>query len=138
MLAAQHQSLDAGLKLLDHEVAEAMGGDLDSDEAQAHLLRAEAITDRLLESELPFHWLKRDYSVESMARQIQALADRIVAKMRNGVKGQELLADVRDLRQKVLDLRKGLAAGGGPAPPSLDTLLARYANDSTVVTDVGE
>ena len=135
----QHQSLDAGLKQLDDELAAAMSGNLGSKEAQDRLMRAEAITDRLLESELPFHWLKaRDYSVEAMVRQIQALADRVIARMRNGMEGAEILADVRDLRRKTIELRRGLALGGGPAPISLDSLLAGYANDSTIVTDVGE
>ncbi|HEY0810288.1 MAG TPA: hypothetical protein VGD49_09010 [Longimicrobiales bacterium] len=138
-LSGQQQSLDAGLRTLDTELSEAMRGDLDGDGAKNHLLRAEAITDRLLESDLPFHWLRaRDYSVESMVRQIQALADRVIAKMRNGLDGQDLLPDVRELRQTVIQLRRALAMGGGPAPVSLDSLLARYANDSTVVTDVGE
>lgn len=138
-LSRQHQSLDAGLRQLDAELAGAMGGDLGSQDAKNRLLRAEAITDRLLETDLPFQWLKvRDYSVESMVRQIQSLADRIVAKMRNGMDGQDILADVRDLRRKTIELRRGLAQGGGPAPVSLDSLLAGYANDSTVVTDVGE
>lgn len=138
-LSGQQQSLDAGLRTLDAELSEAMSGDLDGDGAKNHLLRAEAITDRLLESDLPFHWLRaRDYSVESMVRQIQALADRVIAKMRNGLDGQDLLPDVRELRQTVIQLRRALAMGGGPAPVSLDSLLARYANDSTVVTDVGE
>jgi hypothetical protein len=138
-LSGQQQSLDAGLRTLDAELSKAMGGNLDGSDAKNYLLRAEAITDRLLESELPFHWLKaRDYSVESMVRQIQALADRVVAKMRNGLEGQALLADVRELRQTTIQLRRALAMGGGPSPVSLDSLLARYANDSTVVTDVGE
>jgi hypothetical protein len=138
-LSGQQQSLDAGLRTLEAELSKAMGGNLDGNDAKNYLLRAEAITDRLLESELPFHWLKaRDYSVESMVRQIQALADRVVAKMRNGLEGQALLADVRELRQITIQLRRALAMGGGPSPVSLDSLLARYANDSTVVTDVGE
>jgi hypothetical protein len=138
-LFGQHQSLDAGLKLLDAELSKAMSGDLDGGDAKNNLMRAEAITDRLLEADLPFHWLRaRDYSVESMVRQIQALADRVIAKMRNGLDRQDILPDVRDLRNRVVELRKALALGGGPAPLSLDSLLARYANDSTVVTDVGE
>ena len=137
--ARQQQSLDAGLGALDAELAAAIKDDLKGSAAKNRMMRAEAITDRLLEADLPFHWLRaRDYSVESMVRQIQALADRIVAKIRNGMSGQDLLADVRDLRGKVGLLRKDLTAGGGPAPLSLDSLLARYANDSTVVTDVGE
>jgi hypothetical protein len=137
-LAGRHQSLDEGLKLLDAELSAAMSGDLGSASGKSRLMRAEAITDRLLEADLPFHWLNaRDYSVESMIRQIQALADRVVAKMRNGMDGAEILVDVRDMRQKVLMLRRDLTAGGGAAPVSLDSLLARYGNDTTVVTDAG-
>jgi hypothetical protein len=138
-LTRQHQSLDDGLKQLDAALTTAMRGDLEGQSAKTALEEAEAITDRLLESELPFHWMRaRDYSVESSVRQIQALADRVIAKMRNGMDGQELRTDVREMRTKVIELRRGLAAGGGDAPLSLDTLLARYANDSTVITDVGE
>ncbi len=138
-LAARQQSLDEGLKQLDEELSQAMRGDLSSQSAKNHLLQAEAISDRLLEAELPFLWLKnRDYSVESTVRQIQALADRVVAKMRNGMSGPDLLTDVRELRQKVLQLRQDLRAGGGPPPLPLDSLLARYARDTMTVTDVGE
>ena len=138
-LARDHRSLDDGLRELDRLLSLAMRGDLEGDEAEDHLMRAEAITDRLLETEQPFHWMRsRDYSVESAVRQIQALADRVIAKMRNGMDGQDILVDVRDLRRQVIELRRGLAAGGGDPPLSLDSLLARYANDSTVVTDVGE
>jgi hypothetical protein len=138
-LAREHRSLDDGLQQLDRLLEQAMRADLEGDGAQNQLMRAEAITDRLLETEMPFHWMRsRDYSVESAVRQIQALADRVIAKMRNGMDGQDILADVRDMRRQVTELRRGLAAGGGAAPLSLDSLLARYANDSTVVTDVGE
>jgi hypothetical protein len=138
-LTRQHQSLDEGLRQVDIALAQAIRGDLKGQGAKNQLMRAEAITDRLLEAELPFHWMRaRDYSVESAVRQIQALADRVIAKLRNGMDGQEIMDDVREMRTKVTDLRRGLAAGGGAAPLSLDTLLARYANDSTVVTDVGE
>jgi hypothetical protein len=138
-LAREHQSLDQGLRRLDQMLSLAMRGDLENQAAKNRLMQAEAITDRLLEAQLPFHWMRsRDYSVESAVRQIQALADRIVAQVRNGMDGQDILPDVRDLRRQVIELRRGLAAGGGAAPLSLDSLLARYANDSTVVTDVGE
>lgn len=138
-LTRQQRSLDDGLRQVETALAQAIRGDLEGQGAKDHLMRAEAITDRLLESELPFHWMRaRDYSVESAVRQIQSLADRIIAKLRNGMDGQEIMEDVREMRTKVAELRRGLAAGGGAAPVSLDTLLARYANDSTVVTDVGE
>jgi hypothetical protein len=135
---AGRQSLDQGLSMLEAELAAAMSGNLGGSDAKTRLMRAEAISDRLLEAELPFRWLNaRDYSVDAMIRQIQSLADRVVAKMRNGMDGQEILADVRDMRQKVQMLRRDLVAGGGPAPVSLDSLLARYGNDTTVVTDPG-
>ena len=138
-LTRQHQSIDEGLREVEASLARAMREDLKGDEAKSRLLHAEAVTDRLLEAELPFHWMRsRDYSVESSVRQIQALADRVIAKVRNGMDGQQLMADVREMRTKVVELRRGLAAGGGAAPLSLDTLLARYASDSTVVTDIGE
>jgi hypothetical protein len=138
-LSRQHRSLDDGLRQVEGALALAVRADLKGDAAKNQLMRAEAITDRLLESELPFHWMRaRDYSVESAVRQIQALADRVIAKLRNGMDGQEIGDDVREMRTKVAELRRGLASGGGDAPLSLDTLLARYANDSTVVTDVGE
>lgn len=137
-LSGQHQSLDAGLRLLEIELAEAVKSNLDSDDAERRLLQAEAITDRLLETDLPFHWLKRDYSVEASVRQIQALADRIVAQLRNGLDADDIATDVRDLRVRVRSLRTALSQGGGPPPVSLDSLLAGYANDSTVVTDTGE
>ncbi len=138
-LAREHRSLDDGLQQVDRALSQAMRGDLEGQSAKDHLMQAEAITDRLLETELPFQWMRaRDYSVESAVRQIQSLADRVIAKLRNGMDGQAILPDVREMRTKVIELRRGLAAGGGAAPLSLDTLLARYANDSTVVTDVGE
>ena len=137
--ASQHQSLDEGLKALDEELQRAMRGSLEGQSAKEHFLRAEAITDRLLEADLPFLWLKsRDYSVESAVRQIQALADRVVAQVRNGLDGARIEPDVRELRQKVLRLRQDLAAGGGPPPLPLDSLLARYARDTPLVTAVGE
>jgi hypothetical protein len=138
-LSREHRSLDDGLRQVDQALAQAMRGNLKGQTAKNDLMRAEAITDRLLEAEMPFYWMRaRDYSVESAVRQIQSLADRVIAKLRNGMDGQSILPDVREMRRKVIDLRRGLVAGGGAAPLSLDTLLARYANDSTVVTDVGE
>ena len=79
-LAREHRSLDDGLGQLDRLLALAIRSHLEGDEAEGHLMRAEAITDRLLETDLPFHWMRaRDYSVESAVRQIQALADRVIA-----------------------------------------------------------
>ena len=62
----------------------AVAGDLSDDEIDARLYRAEAITDRLLDSRLPFEWLTAErYSVDARLRQIQALADRVTAQLRS-------------------------------------------------------
>lgn len=132
-------TLDQALGLLERELSAAMesGGDM-----KAHLERAEAISDRLLETQLPFTWLQdRAYGVASMLRQIQALADRIVAQQLWGgsVMTQRMLADLQDLQNKVRTLRAGLQGPGGPAPMSLDSLLAKYAADSLFkLVDAGE
>lgn len=137
-LAGRGQGLDASLQLLEKELSAALGAGLD-DGGVNRILTAEAITDRLLEAELPFTWLtSSSYSVESHVRQIQALADRVVAEMRSGVDEPTVMRDATELRRKVISLRTALRQGGGNAPASLDSLLARYANDSTVVHDTGE
>ena len=103
---------------------------------------AEAISDRLLETQLPFTWLQdRAYGVPSMLRQIQALADRIVAEQLWGgpVMDQQKLADLQDLQNKVKTLRAGLRGKGGVSPLPLDSLLAKYAADSLFkLVDAGE
>jgi hypothetical protein len=137
-LAGRGQSLDVSLQLLEKELSAALGSGLD-ETGEIHVLTAEAITDRLLEAELPFKWLTSTrYSVESHVRQIQALADRVVAELRSGTDQATLMRDATDLRRKVISLRAALTKGGGNPPASLDSLLARYANDSTVVHDTGE
>jgi hypothetical protein len=132
-------TLDGALGLLERELAAAMksGGDM-----KVHLARAEAISDRLLETQLPFTWLQdRAYSVASMLRQIQALADRIVAEQLWGgpVMTQQMLTDLQDLQNKVKTLRTGLQGRGGASPMALDSLLAKYAADSLFkLVDAGE
>jgi hypothetical protein len=129
-------SLDLALASLEQELNAAIRGDGDLDR---RLARAEAITDRLLETQLPFPWLTETaYGVEPMLRQIQVLADRVVAACSRAVRcaaGQ----DLRDLYAKVRAVRVGLRGKGGPAPLLLDSLLARYAADSLwKATDAGE
>jgi hypothetical protein len=121
-------ALDQALMNIEREL---LLGLRDQDEMDRHLERAEAITDRLLETQMPFAWVNsRSYGVEPMLRQIQALADRIVAERRNNSPRESIRRDLTDLRLLVRRLRLGIRAGGGPQPPSLDSLLARYAADT--------
>ena len=109
------------LRELEEVLRESLGGDLDDGKIQ-RLLQAEALTDRLLEAEPPLEWLATDYSLDSKLRQLQALADRIVAQIRRGGEEQAVERDVRDLRRLVALLRRELEQpGGGDAPPPLDS-----------------
>ncbi len=130
-------TLDYNLGLLQRELATALSTE---DKRSDHLIRAEAITDRLLESKLPFAWMRgSSYGVEARVRQIQALADRVLSEMRSGLSAPIVLRDVRDLQTQVIQLRAGLRGGGGPAPASLDALLAAYAADTLAnASDRGE
>jgi hypothetical protein len=120
--------LDQTLAQLESELAAAIRGD---GEFSEHLINAEAITDRLLEAQLPFTYISsRSYGVEPILRQIQSLADRVLAEMRTNVRQDIVERDVRDIYKRVRDLRAALRAGGGPLPMSLDSLLAAYAADS--------
>jgi hypothetical protein len=89
------------------------------------LYRAEAITDRLLDSRLPFEWLTAErYSVDARLRQIQALADRVTAQLRTRAPRESALEDARALRGDVQRLQAELAEGGGAAPTPLEQLLS--------------
>lgn len=130
----QNMTLDESLTELERELSAALGSGMDAS-AQNRILRAEAITDRLLETELPFGWLRAHaYSLDSWVRQIQALADRVVAQMRSGVDHGTITRDVTELRRKVIELRRSLAQGGGNPPTPLDSLLAGTARDSVLAT----
>jgi hypothetical protein len=109
---------------LERELALALRGDFD-DDAKTRLARAEAMTDRLLESDLPFQWLADDYDVEARLRQIQALADRVMARVRRNTSADEVRPEAMALYQEVVHLRGELAQPGRNAPTPLDTLLAR-------------
>jgi hypothetical protein len=122
------QALDQALELIERELDHSVRGE---GNVRERLERAEAITDRLVETQLPFAWItSRSYGVEPMLRQIQVLADRIMAQQRGGVHPDAIRRDLVDLLELVRGLRAGLKEGGGPHPPSLDSLLARYAADT--------
>jgi hypothetical protein len=119
--------LDEGLVLLEAELDPVLQGELDDAERNAHLLRAEAITDRLLETRLPFEWLSAEnYGLDARLRQIQALGDRVVAQLRSGAPADSLMGDVAILRADVADLRTAIAEGGTRAPPPLQQLLSDF------------
>ncbi|MGH7443285.1 MAG: hypothetical protein ACREKM_00340 [Longimicrobiales bacterium] len=121
-LGAAH-TVDQALELLAVELNTAIETGLDETGA-ASIVRAEAITDRLLETRVPFEWIADDrYLVDSRIRQIQADADRIVAQVQSGVSQDTVLAAVGALAAQVNGLRRALQENGGPAPPSLEMLL---------------
>jgi len=138
-LARRGETFDESLRDLEKELSTALGAGMD-DSGQDHIMRAEAVTDRLLEAQLPFSWsTARSYRLESYVRQIQALADRLVAEMRSGAERSQLMRDATDLRRKVIELRRALALGGGNPPPTLDSLLAGHPADTTIITgEAGE
>jgi len=125
--------VDQMLDLLQKELDSALEGS--NETAASHMVRAEALTDRLLETKLPFEWMvKEQYAVQPRLRQIQALADRILAQIRSGGRPEDIRRDVLALRKLVVDLRQGLRQQGSAAPPTLDRLLAAYRADTL---DVG-
>lgn len=125
-------SLESRLEQLEDDLRAVIEGGLE-EESQPRLMSAEATTDRLLEDQIATDWLGTGYLVEARLRQIQALADRIVAELRRGVARELVLQDIAALRTAVHDLREQLAAqGNGKAPPSLDSLLANYANEPPI------
>lgn len=114
------ETLDDQLERLRSELAAGMEGDPE------RLLQAEAITDGLMEARRPFDWLATGYDVEARLRQLQAMADRVVAQLRRGAPLSEVEEDVDLMTRAVSDLRQQLATGrGGRAPPTLDSLLAQ-------------
>jgi hypothetical protein len=115
--------LDEMLAMLDQHLIDAMSGQLEGSAGEA-FLRAEAITDRLLEARMPFEWIPSDrYSIESRLRQIQSSADRVRAQLRTAAPRAQMLQDLRTLRADVARLRQTIAAGGTDAPIPVDRLL---------------
>lgn len=118
-------TLRDGLDMIGAVLDSAISTQLD-DAGVGNLLRAESLTDRVLETQIPFGWLTAsDYSVEARVWQIQARADRIVARLRADARRDELLAEVQALRADVAALRAAISGGGEPAPAPIDRLLQR-------------
>ncbi|NIP77977.1 MAG: hypothetical protein GWM90_01745, partial [Gemmatimonadetes bacterium] len=78
------ETLADQLHELSGELSRATAGEADG------VLTAEAISDRLIHAERPVDWLASGYDVEARLRQLQAMADRVVARLRRGAS----LADV--------------------------------------------
>lgn len=128
--ALESLSLDQKLELLEEELEVGASYGTMSDEAIGHLFRAEAITDRLLESRLPYKWLAEGYDLEARVRQIQSKADLMVALIRRGADESDILAEVSDLRRQVAALRAALREPGGDPPLPLEVLLRSVPADS--------
>ncbi|HSJ10199.1 MAG TPA: hypothetical protein VK928_09805 [Longimicrobiales bacterium] len=116
--------LDSLLYLIDNHLVQAMAGGLD-DEGTTEFLRAEALSDRLLEARAPFEWIEGDaYSLQSRLRQVQSAADRVRAQIQTAAPREQTLGDLRTLRNDVVQLRRALTLGGTRAPPDIYELLA--------------
>lgn len=116
----QDQRLPARLEELTAELDSAAAG------APDRLLTAEAITDQLMDAPREMDWLATGYDLEARLRQMQAMADGLVARLRRGATLDEVRPEVELLQAAVADLQQQLALeGGGPAPPTLDSLLAQ-------------
>ena len=118
-------SLDASLARMEAELDTALAAGVDGAGIE-RLYRAEEISNRLLESHLPFAWLEdQNYSVDARLRQIQSVADRVVARIRSSGREEELTADVESLRAEIRTLRAGLARGGTAAPIPIERILTQ-------------
>lgn len=133
----ESMTLDGKLRFLEQELDRVLrAGEID-DRARIRVYLAEAITDRLLDNPPPYTWLAQGYDLEAKVRQLQALADRVVAEVRREEPNDEIFADLTMLRRRVGDLRRDLSVPGRDAPPPLDSLLAGVIVDS-IRTRVGE
>lgn len=114
----ERQSLSDQLRAMEVELQAAQEGDPE------RVLTAEAISDQLIHAARPVDWLAGGYGVEARLRQLQALADRVVAQLRRGASVENVHEEVAVLRLSVQDLQQRLAeTGGGAAPLPLDSLL---------------
>jgi hypothetical protein len=125
-LAPDTLDLAGNLGRLQRLVADAREAD---GEAQFETIReAERVTDRLLETAPPVAWMPEQYSVDATLRQFQAAADRIVARLRRGARGEDVAEELAALEASVAHLRQVLEEGTGrTAPADLDSLLADSA-----------
>lgn len=115
-------TLDAALSALLVQLDTIVDG---PDEAGARsLARVGTISDRLLETRLPFAWLSAEsYSLEARLRQIQSRVDRIEALRGGGARREDVDAAVVELQADVARLETELAAGGTPPPTPVGLLL---------------
>lgn len=114
----QTATLEDQLRTLAAEIEGAREGEPE------RLLTAEAVTDQLMHARRSVDWLAIGYDVEARLRQLQAMADRIVAQLRRGATVTSVEEDVETMHAAVEDLLAHLSRpGGGMAPPSLDSLL---------------
>jgi len=117
--------LSQALVVLRAELDSAIEAGLDDDGAR-NLDRAEVISDRLLETRLPFAWISAEsYSLEARLRQIQSRADRAVSLRVGGARREDVLAEIRQLTAALDSLRLDIARGGTAAPTPIDQLLIR-------------
>lgn len=120
--AADSVGLSGQLASLEAELRAAI--EAEGDGLMDRMARAEAITDRLLESEPQVAWLAQDYFTEARLRQLQVMADRVIARLRRGASFDQLEPDLDSFVRAVERLRERLASGGSAeAPPPLDSLL---------------
>jgi hypothetical protein len=118
-------TLAESLAMLQTQLDSAVASGFD-DTGTRNLGQAEAISDRLLETRLPFAWLSAEsYSVEARLRQIQSRADRAEAMRAGGARREDVLAEIRALVGEVEQLQEELAAGGMAAPAPVGELLIR-------------
>ncbi len=106
--------------LLDDAIAHGITG-----QGTTRIVAVKLLSDRLLEVPPPFPWLRAGYSTDARLRQVEALADRVLSELRrDDVDENVAMADTRQLRDAVAQLRRDLALGGAPAPVPVDSLLA--------------
>jgi len=129
--AAQAPGIEPGMPL--DEALERIGEQLDSalahrlsEEGIPFLLSAEAMTDRLAETSRPLSWLAAEhYSLEARLWQLQAGADRVLARIRVSAPLDSVMPEVQALREGVQALRGALAGGSAPPPEPVGRLLDR-------------
>ncbi|HEX9107905.1 MAG TPA: hypothetical protein VF832_11765 [Longimicrobiales bacterium] len=114
--------------LLDDAVAHGITG-----QGTTRIVAVKLLADRLLEVPPPFPWLRDAYYTDTRLRQVQALADRILAELRrDDVDESVARADTRALRDAVARLRQELALGGTHAPVPVDSLLASIPKEAGI------
>ncbi|HET9986015.1 MAG TPA: hypothetical protein VFQ38_20615 [Longimicrobiales bacterium] len=124
--------LDAKLSRMQQMLDAALVAGPTTNAGRIDVFAAEVISDRLLEVPPPVAWLRTAYGTESRLRQLQSLADRIVAELRREDTSEAALtADIRLLRKQVAALRGELAQGGTTAPWPMDSLLTRIPTQHT-------